>query len=86
MKYEFRIHGFSVNEVHIFENGGDKSICGRVTKTGTKEMGIYKDGRYLFPFSELSKDQARDLASTLDFLGISVCGTCVSHLYKTLGG
>ncbi len=67
MKYEFRIHGFSVNEVHIFENGSDKSICGKVTKKGTKGMGIYKDDRYLFPFSKLSKDQARDLVSTLDF-------------------
>jgi len=34
---------------------------------GTKGMGIYKDDRYLFPFSKLSKDQARDLVSTLDF-------------------
>ena len=84
MKYEFRMHsGLYVSEVHIFEEGSSNSICGKGSKKNTKGMSICKENGYLFPFSKLNRDQARDLASTLVFLEINVCGTCISHLYKT---
>ena len=80
MGYEFRIYG---NEVHIFENGGSSSICGRVSRNNTKELGIYAGSSKKLQFTGLGRGQAQDLASALDSLGINVCGTCVSHLYRT---
>jgi len=81
MGYEFRIH--DDNEVHIFENRSEFSICGRVSRDDTKELGIYEGSLKKFPFSDLWRGQAQELASTLESLGIDVCGTCVSRVFRT---
>jgi len=82
MGYEFRIS--AGGEVHIFKDESF-SICKRVLRIKAKELGIY-EGSSLSrkrQFSDLSEKQAQELASVLNSLGINVCGTCVSHLYKT---
>ena len=81
MGYEFRI--YNGNEVHIFEDGSSFSICRRVSRNNTEKLGICKGSSKKLWFSDLWKGQAQDLASALDSLGVNVCGTCVSHLYRT---
>jgi len=83
MGYEFRI--YNGNEVHIFEDGSSFSICRRVSRNDTEELGIYEGSSKKLRFSGLWKGQAQDLVSALESLGVNVCGTCVSHLHRTIG-
>ncbi len=48
--------------------------CRKVSREDTKKMGIYEGRQSILLFSGLDRDQTRNLASTLDFLGIDVCG------------
>ena len=82
MSYEFRISKQS-DEIHIFKSNSEKSICKRTSNSGTEEIGIYRGSKKMFSLKNLHEEQAQELASTLDYLNLNICGTCVSHLYKT---
>jgi predicted DNA-binding antitoxin AbrB/MazE fold protein len=70
-------------EVHIFKL--NKPLCkidipnGElivIGVTGNKFLSLKK-------LEGLTKDEAREVAATLQLLGIEVCGNCVRELYKT---
>ncbi len=87
MSYEFRIFK-DTNEIHIFEEFKEKSICEHAQKSRCKEISIYhkKEERKvenLRELSELNTHEAQGVAYILNLIGLNVCGICVSHLYRT---
>lgn len=59
------------------------TLCGRsLNKENCKKLGIYVDGSPYKPFKNLSEDEARSLAQSLQALGVNICADCVRELYK----
>jgi tRNA U34 2-thiouridine synthase MnmA/TrmU len=86
-RYSLRINPQS-KEIHIFENEGLYSICGRVDKRRTQSLSVNRktgEGKssVLKRLDDLSAEEVRSLADSFSSISLNICGTCLSSLYRT---
>jgi len=86
-KYNLRINPRS-GEIHIFRDGEEKSICGKVSTERTEALSVVRhsaDGdKILKELVSLPAEGTRDVVEAFSNIGLELCGTCVSSLHRTI--
>ena len=87
-KYSLRMNPQS-KEIHVFKNEELDSICGKVDKEGTQSLSVNRKtgerkSSVLKRLDNLSAEEVRSIAGSFSSIGLNICGTCLSSLYRTV--
>jgi len=86
-EYSFRMNPDS-EEIHVFIDGEEWSLCKKLSEEETQLLSINcKTGRGkskpLRRLESLSLDAARGMAASIAAVNLNICGVCLSSLYRT---